>query len=50
MKYYIARIVLWAVNVVQTRRDNDTKLITNNLVNYSNIIGKSSDEDDELIW
>ena len=50
MKYYVARLVLWAVNVVQKRRNSDTELVTNVLTNYSTILNKSSDKDDELIW
>ena len=50
IKYYLARLILWAVNVVQTRRNSDSKLVTNVLTNYSTILNKSSDKDDELIW
>ena len=50
MKYYIARLIIWAVNVVQARRNSDTELVTNVLTNYSTILNKSSDKDDELIW
>ena len=53
IKYYIARLVIWAVNVVQARRNNDTELINGILTNYSNIISDSSrynTNDDDLEW
>ena len=50
MKYYVARLIIWAVNVVQARRDSDTKLVNSVLTNYSNILNKSSKADDDLDW
>ena len=50
MKYYVARLIIWAVNVVQARRDSDTKLVNSVLTNYSTILNKSSKADDDLDW
>ena len=49
IKYYLARLILWSVSVVQARRDSDTKLVTNVLTNYSNILD-TNDKDDDLKW
>ncbi len=44
IKYYLARLILWAVNVVQTRRNSDSKLVTNVMTNYSTILNTSKFE------
>ena len=52
LKYYIARLVLWAVTIVQARRNSDTELVTKVLTNHSNLISNSSrsSNTDDLMW
>ena len=38
IKYYIARLVLWATDVVQKRVKRDNELVTNVVTNYDYIL------------
>tara|TARA_R110002020_G_scaffold470765_1_gene696903 strand:+ start:765 stop:944 length:180 start_codon:yes stop_codon:yes gene_type:complete len=38
IKYYLARLVLWATDVVQARVKRDNQLVTNVVTNYSYIL------------
>ncbi len=38
IKYYLARLVLWATDVVQKRVKRDNELVTNVVTNYDYIL------------
>ena len=38
IKYYLARLVLWATDVVQARVKRDSQLVTNVVTNYDYIL------------
>ena len=38
IKYYLARLVLWSVNIVQARVKRDNELVTNVVTNYDYIL------------
>lgn len=65
IKYYLARLVLWATNVVQQRVKKDNELVTNVVTNYDYILNdllkpkvsrkvslnySINDDDDDLKW
>ena len=65
IKYYLARLVLWATNVVQQRVKKDNELVTNVVTNYDYILNdllkpkvsrkvslnySINDDDDNLKW
>ena len=65
IKYYLARLVLWATDVVQKRVKKDNQLVTNVVTNYDYILNdllkpkvsrkvslnySINDDDDNLKW
>ena len=65
IKYYLARLVLWATNVFQQRVKKDNELVTNVVTNYDYILNdllkpkvsrkvslnySINDDDDDLKW
>ena len=65
IKYYLARLVLWATNVVKQRVKKDNELVTNVVTNYDYILNdllkpkvsrkvslnySINDDDDDLKW